>query len=191
MSSLDKLPDWSAFSKREVPFDVELLSPASEAAALLQRSQVALDEAWKEVDNVRKEGLEALAQQAVLVVQLAAVLERYAPEYAQASMTKAYRSLRIIKDQMLDELQRAGLEIVVPHGKAFDEIAHLANIDGWRHHESFSAEVVAEVIEPIVTYRGELVRLGRVVMGAPPEAAIIVATSTSETEKSAEGREAE
>ncbi len=189
MSSLDKLPDWSVFSQREVSFDVDLLSPASEVASVLQKSRIALDEAWTEVDNVRREGLEALAQQAVLVVQLAAVLERYASEYAQASLTRVYRSLHIIKDQMLDELQRAGLEIIVPLGRPFDEIAHLANVDGWRHHESFSAEVVAEVVEPIVTYRGELVRLGRVVMGAPPDpdAAIIVASSSSEAEKPAEG----
>src|SRR5947209_4682084 len=113
MSSLDKFPDWSVFSEREVPFDVELLSPAAEVVAVLQGSQAALDEARQEVKDVRREYLEALAQQAVLVVQLAAVLDRYAPDYTQASLAKVHRSLRIVKDQMLDELGRAGLEIII------------------------------------------------------------------------------
>jgi molecular chaperone GrpE (heat shock protein) len=169
MSSSDKFPDWSAFSKREIPFEVELLSPASEAAALLQRSQAALDEAWQEVDHVRGEGLAALAQQAALVIQLAATLERYQPDFTQASLKKVYRSLQITKDQMLDELRRVGLEIIVPLGKTFDEVAQLVNVDGWRHQEHFTSEVVAEVIEPIVMYRNILVRPGRVVMGAPLE----------------------
>ena len=189
MSSLDKFPDWSVFSEREVPFDVELLSPAAEVVAVLQGSQAALDEARQEVKDVRREYLEALAQQAVLVVQLAAVLDRYAPDYTQASLAKVHRSLRIVKDQMLDELGRAGLEIIIPIGKAFDEVAHSVNVDGWRHHEDFSSEVVAEVVEPIVTYRGDLVRPGRVVMGAPLEQNAKVMAATSGIEKSLEGKE--
>ena len=183
MSSLDEFPDWDAFSEREVPFDVELLSPASEVAAILRRRQAALDKAQQAVERIRKQGLMALAEQAVLVIQLAATIERYAPDLAQASLTKVHRSLRIIKDQMLAALADAGLEIEVPTGKPFDEVERWVNVDGWRHHESFSGEVVAEVVEPIVLYQGVLLRQGRVVMGAPPEIETIELVSTSKVEE--------
>jgi molecular chaperone GrpE (heat shock protein) len=189
MSSSDEFPDWNIFSEREVPLDVELLSPASEVTAILRRCQAALDEAQQTVEHIRKQGLMALAEQAVLVVQLAAALDRYAPDLAQASLAKVHRSLRIIKDQMLAALTDAGLEIEVPISKSFDEVERWVNVDGWRHHPSFPGEVVAEVVEPIVLYQGVLLRPGRVVMGAPPEGETIAAASTSKVEASPEGSE--
>lgn len=188
MSFSGELFDWNIFSRREVPFDVELASPALEMFAALQKSHAALVEAQQVVEHVREEYLAVLAQQAVLVAQLSAALDRYAPEYSEASLAKIHRSLRIIKDQMLDELKKGGLEIVIPLGKSFDEVADVVSVDGWRHHENFSAEVVAEVVEPIVTYRGDVVRRGRVLMGAPLEEARTV-TAPAQVEQSAEGRE--
>ena len=169
MLSSDKFPDWSLFKEREVPFEVELLSPASEVAALLQRYRTDVDAAEQNVEGVRNEGLAGLAQQAVFVIQLAAALDRYESDLKQASLTRVHRHLRVLKDQMLDALSSAGLEVVIPIGKPFDEVADSVHVEGWRHHEDFSSEVVAEVLEPIVKYRGALVRLGRVVMGAPPQ----------------------
>ena len=189
MSSSAEFPDWSVFSEREAPFDSELLSPASEVAAVLQWSHAALDEAQQAVEDVRREGLMALAEQAVLVVQLAAALDRYAPDFTQASLTNVQRSLRIVKDQMLAAVNRAGLEIGVPLGKSFNEVADLVSVAGWRHHRNFSSEVVAEVLEPFVVYRGVPLRFGRVVMGAPPEEETIEVTSTSGVEQSLERRE--
>ena len=189
MSYSAEFPDWDVFSEREVPFDVELLSPASEMLSVLQRSHTALADARQAVEDVRGEYLSALALQAVLVVQLGAALDRYAPDYTQASLVKVHRALRIVKDKMLDELGRAGLEIVIPMGKPFDEVVHLVNVEGWRHHENFSSEVVAEVVEPIVTCGGVVLRLGRVVMGAPLEEETTGVTATSEVEQSPEGRE--
>lgn len=167
MSSSDKFPDWSVFPEREVPFDVELLSPALEMAAVLQRYRSDLDAAQQKVETVHRNGLLQLAQQAVFVIQLAAALDRYRADLKQASLDKVHKHLRVLKDQMLDALKQAGLEIDIPTGKSFDEVADLVDVEGWRHHEDFSSEVVAEMLEPIVTHRGKLIRPGRVVMGAP------------------------
>ena len=164
-----KFPDWSAFAEREVPVAVEFLSPAAEAASLLQLYQSSLAAAGIRRDEVQSAGLRALAQQAVFVFQLEAALERYQADLIQASLPRVHRHLRVLKDQMLDALTAFGLEIDVPRGKPFEDVADLVHVDGWRHHEQFTAEVVAEVTEPIVKSGGALVRLGRVVMGAPLE----------------------
>jgi hypothetical protein len=59
MSSSDKFPDWSVFSERHVPFDVELLSPASEVTALLQRYWTDMNKMRQEIESLRSEGLNA------------------------------------------------------------------------------------------------------------------------------------
>ena len=89
---------------------------------------------------------------------------------------------------MIDALKATGLEVVVPVVKPFDEVAEMVHVEGWRHHEEFSAEVVAEVQEPIVIFRGALVRPGRVVMGAPPQEVIPERAPTSEVEESSESK---
>lgn len=167
MSSSDELPDWSVFNERDLPEAVDLLSPASELAAILQLFQANLSAEKKAAEDIREEGLKILAQQAVFVVRLETALERHKPKFEQTSLNKVYRSLRIIKDQMLDGLREAGLNIVIPQGQPFDDIANSVTIVGWKFSEDFPAEVVAEVLEPIVFYGDRLVHLGVVVMGAP------------------------
>lgn len=175
MSSLDNFPDWSAFEKRAVlDVNADFVSMAAEMASVLNARQTAFQEAQQAVENERKKWLEVLAQQAVLVVQLGIVLERYEEAVAQATvqesqpqLSRSYRSLRIMRDQMLAAFQGADLEIVVPLGKTFDEIASVVQVENWLHHEKFTTEVVAEVKEPIVYYGGAVVHTGRVVMGAP------------------------
>ncbi len=179
MSSLDNFPDWSVFSEREeVKLDTELVSPAAEIAVLLQRRQTALNEAEQALIHERHTWLDILARQAVHVAQLAIVLGRFestihqiatqSPE-SQLQLKRSYHALRIVKDQMLDELQRAGLQIEEPLGKRYEEVAEFVSVEGWRHHKDFTSEVVAEVREPIVRYYGAVVRMGCVVMGAPLE----------------------
>ena len=182
MSSSDKpgqppvFPDWSKFSEREVHVEPELLSPAAEAASLLQFLHDSLRAAGVTRDEVQSAGLRALAQQAVFVFQLEAALQRYQPNLAEGPLVRIHRHLRVLKDQMLDALAGFGLDIDVPRGRSFDDVADLVHVDGWRHHEQFTSEVVAEVTEPIVKFGGAVVRLGRVVMGAPVDQA----TDTSE-----------
>jgi hypothetical protein len=167
MSSSDELPDWSVFSERDLPEVVDLLSPASELAAILQVFEANLSTEKKAAGDIRKEGLKILAQQAVFVVRLETALERHKPKFEQASLNKIYRSLRIIKDQMLDGLREAGLNIVIPQGQSFDDVADSVSVVGWKFSEDFPAEIVAEVLEPIVFYGDLLVHSGVVVMGAP------------------------
>jgi molecular chaperone GrpE (heat shock protein) len=167
----DKFPDWDYFSERPDALGEDLLSPAAEMAATVQLFRADLETAGQRLIEARGEGLKALAEQAVLVAQLTAALELYEPDFTQAALKKPYRHLRVLKDQMLDELRRAGLTVVDPLGQPFDEVAALVQVIGWRHHERYNAEVVAEVMESIVTCEGELVRPGRVIMGAPPQEA--------------------
>ncbi|HVB25183.1 MAG TPA: nucleotide exchange factor GrpE [Ktedonobacteraceae bacterium] len=167
MSFLADFPDWSLFTERDVPEEVHLLSPVSEMVATLQLCQTNLDEMQKTIENVRSEGLMVLAQQAIFAAQLEFALERSKLKLEQANLSKVYRSLRIIKDQMLTALQDANLKIIIPQGKKFDEIADFVQVVGWKHQEEFTEEVVAEVIEPIVFYNNQLLKQGIVVMGAP------------------------
>jgi molecular chaperone GrpE (heat shock protein) len=173
MSSSAKFPDWQAFSDRELPelpFDVaaDLLSPAMEVSAALQRSSQALLDAQQEAQARQDAAISALAQQAIFVFALSNALERAENSQAQSFEKRNYRSLRIIKDQMLSALSDFGLVIENPLGKAYHEVANSVEILGWRHHSDFTAEVVAEVREPIIIFAGRLVRSGSVIMGAPP-----------------------
>lgn len=171
MSSLASFPDWSVFSEREVPHEVELLSPASEIAAALQQCFSDVRTVKEEVGKVRFGGLSKLADQAVLAVQFEKALEFYEADFQKTSLTKVHRHLRVLKDQMLDALEAAELEIVVPLGRPFDEVADSVHVHGWRYDAQYQAEIVAEVLEPIVRHRGRIVRLGRVIMGAPSQSA--------------------
>jgi hypothetical protein len=169
-----RFPDWNAFAEREAPVEAELLSPAAATASLLQLYHDSMRDAAAGRDEVQSAGLRALAQQAVFVFQLDTALQRYQPNLSEGPLVRIHRHLRVLKDQMMDALTSFGLEIDVPRSRPFEEIAELVHVDGWRHHEQFTAEVVAEVTEPIVKFGGVVVRLGRVVMGAPIDQAATV-----------------
>ena len=173
MSSSAELPDWQAFSERELPelpFDVaaDLLSPAMEISAALQHSSQVLLEVQRKANEQQGSALAALAQQAVFVFALSSALERAENSQEEPFEKGGFRSLRIIKDQMLTALNGFGVTIENPLGKAYHEVADNIEILGWRHHSDFATEVVAEVREPIITCAGRLVRPGSVIMGAPP-----------------------
>jgi hypothetical protein len=170
MSSSADLPGWETFALRDAPEAVDILSPASEVAALLQRYRAEVDQATSAASGAERRGLEALAEQAVLAAQLASALERYAAQLKDAGLERVHRHLRVIKDQMFAACAAAGLDLIVPLGASFDEVADLVHVEGWRHRDEFTAEVVAEVVEPIIKHGGTLLRHGRVVMGAPASA---------------------
>jgi hypothetical protein len=169
MSSSDKFPDWSLFRERSVPVETDLLSPAIETGAMLQAYHTRLEAEKQAAEEIRQQGIDALVQQALLAARFSITLDRHRQKLEEASLHKVYRSLKIVEDQMRDALQATGLEILIPQGKPFDEIASYVDVRGWRHHENFSEEIVSEVIEPIVFYQGKLVHSGTVVMGAPKE----------------------
>jgi hypothetical protein len=167
MSSLGKYPDWSLFMERDEAGGMEILSPAAEVSALLQKYHGDINRVKLEMEKEQYILLAVLSQQSLFVFQLASALERYEPDFMKESLPRVFRHLRILKDQMYQSLQDAGFEIIIPDRKPFDEIAEFVNVVGWKHGDEFHAETVTEVIEPIVKYKGALVRLGRVIMGAP------------------------
>lgn len=174
MSSVDKLPDWSLFQEREILApDDELLSPVAEITATLRATNRALTSAQQISRDLEQSSFTELARQAILVVQLGVLLERSTEIFracAEQQQTKAlarvYKSLQIIQKQMLDELQKAGLEIELPLHKTYAEVAEYVEIDQWQHLEHLSAELVVDVLEPVIR-RDTLLRAGRVIMGAP------------------------
>lgn len=186
MSSAGKFPDWSIFKEREtLPLEQEVLSPAAEVAALLRVHYVSVTEGRQAEKEAFQTGFAALAEQAVLVFQLEMLLQRSSSSFAssdsgsrlqgrQETLPRLYKSLRIIKDQMLEALTSAGIEIEIPLGKSYEEVADFVEIEHWRHQQHLAEEIVLDVYEPIIRMRQAnqglvLVRAGRVVMGAPLE----------------------
>lgn len=168
MSSSANSPDWSTFRTRPTRTDPDFRSPVAELAAVLQMYHADLETAHAAADAAGREGYVALARQAMLATQLGAALARYEAAFTAGTLGHVFRHLRVLKDQMLDAVGEAGLTVVSPFGWSFDMVASVVQIDGWRHHPDFTAEQVAEVIEPIIYAKGTLIRLGRVIMGAPP-----------------------
>jgi len=149
-----------------VAVEGELTSPVGEVVTVLQQYRVDVDAARSAVEDAKRKGRAALAGQAVLAAKLEAALALYEPVMAAAALGKAHRHLRILKDQMLAAMEAEGLEVVHLLGRPYDEVADIAEVDGWLHRPELSTEVVIEELEPAVC----LIRPGRVVMGAPVQA---------------------
>jgi hypothetical protein len=158
---------WSAFDDRPVPAPVELLSPASELAAALQRCRRDLDAERAAAAEALAGAHAAAAEQAVLVFTLSAALRRHDQALADAGLAVPRRTFRVLRDQMMAALDRGGLTVLDPTGRPFDEVGDLVRVTGWRHGLEYDGEVVAETIEPIVRYGAEVVHPGLVIMGAP------------------------
>lgn len=175
MSSLGNFPDWNVFTPRDEGLsNVEFISPAAEVASLLGKRHANQQRTQQNNEAEHQQLLELLAQQAVLAVKFLFLLERYEATFTQAGtqetqphLNKAYRSLRILKDQMLAMLHNHGVNIDIPRGRPYDEVMNVVNIESWSHGPQYTAEVVVEVIDPIVFYQGKLLHRGSVVMGAP------------------------
>jgi len=170
MSSSDEL-GWDAFSPRDVEDGIEIRSPAAEMAGVLQRYRNDVDTLVAQAAEARIDSMRALADQAVLAVQLESALALYETRLFDAAMGKVHQHLRIIKDRMIQGTEAAGLEVVRLVGLPYDEVAGMVEVDGWLHREELVAEVVLEANEPAVRSNGAVLRLGRVVMGAPMHAA--------------------
>jgi hypothetical protein len=152
-------PSWIEFAERPVP-EFEVSAPASELASVLQRYRADLDAAARAGAEGRAQGLRALAEQAVLAIELEKQLER--------SGGPSLEPLRALRDRMLSQIEAAGLEIVRLRGAAASEVAGLVQVDSWRYDDIYTSEVVIEELEVAVRHLGVPLRLGRVVMGAPP-----------------------
>jgi hypothetical protein len=159
---------WSAFTERPAgPDPVELLSPAQELAAALQESQKALLAVRAEGTASLERVLGIVATQAALVFRLGVVLAESEDKLREAGLGRVRTQLSIVRRQMVEALDGAGLEIVDPIGAPFDATQEHVDVVDWRHGAEFTDEVVAETIEPIVRHDGVVIRNGRVIMGAP------------------------
>ena len=169
MSFSDNLLNWDQFKKRPEIEGVEILSPAAEVAAYLQQFYAKINSLTEKFEDVHNVAISGLAEQAVLVFQFQTILERYEEQLRHISQSggDVFRTLRVLKDQMLGTLRDSGIEIDVPLGRSFQEVAEIADKVHWRHGEEFTSEIVVEVIEPVIKLHNRVVRPAHLVMGAP------------------------
>ncbi len=132
---------------------------------MLQRMRADLDRAGRASAEQRVDALRALAEQAVLAVELEKLLERHGPQFDDAALAHAYRALGQLKDRMLAHVADAGLEIVRLRGVAARDVADVVEIDGWRCDDIDASPVVVAELEAGVRLGGAPLRRGRVIMG--------------------------
>lgn len=168
-SGPDGLPyGWDAFAERPAPARMAPDPPGVEIARVLQIHQSALNAERGRARTAVDEALAVSFRQAVLVAQFEGALERHREALDAAGLGKVHRELRIRKDEMLDALRHGGVTAEDPLARPLAEVADTVEVIGWTHEPRFDTEVVARTQEPIILYRGAVVRLGQVVMGAPP-----------------------
>ncbi|MGY6024888.1 hypothetical protein [Streptomyces spinosirectus] len=153
-----------------------------ELAGVLQRSR---DDLAKDRGRAAQEAaavLGTLYELAALTGQLELQLVRAEAPLVEGGNKRLHDLLRVLKNQMLEELRQRGIEVRDPLGRGHDEVAEWADVVHWRSGPQFTAEVVAQTIEPAVFHHGrdehdgtgdddKVVRRARVVMGCPePEA---------------------
>lgn len=166
-SSAEHPLTWGDFEEQPAT-EVDLRSPAAELAVVLQRYRADLDEAARAGSESRVQGLRALADQAVLAVELAGLLELQ-QSARDVSPERMHGALLSVKDRMLAHVASSGLEIVRLCGARGGDVAESVDVDQWRYDDGCTAEVVVEELEVAVRLDGEPLRRGRVVMGAPRE----------------------
>jgi hypothetical protein len=166
-SSAEHLLTWADFDEQPAT-EVALRSPAAELAIVLQRYRADLDEAARAGSEGRAQGLRALADQAVLAIELEGLLELQ-QSARDVSPERIHSALRSLKDRMLAHVASSGLEIVRLRGARGGDVAESVEVDHWRYDDGCAAEVVVEELEVAVRLDGVPLRRGRVVMGAPRE----------------------
>ncbi|MEU8697997.1 hypothetical protein AB0C61_10020 [Streptomyces sp. NPDC048680] len=166
-------PDWDDFEQRPLPEgpggpeQPDPVSPGREMAAVLQRYWADLQ---RESNRVGKESAAArkiLTELAVHVARLDTLLREAAGPLEEAGAKALGRRLDVARKQVLEPLHAMDITTQDPTGKPYESVADVVDIAGWRYGPEFTAEVVAETVEPIVLDRGTVVRLGQVIMGAP------------------------
>jgi hypothetical protein len=165
-------PSWAEFDDTRVT-EFRPRAPQAELAEVLRRYRADLDAAARSAAKGRAEGLRALADQAVLAVELERLLE------AQRGTldARSAEALRRLKDRMLARVEEANLEVVRLRGKPAAVIRDMVEIEQWRLDDAYPAEIVVEELEAAVRLHGEILRKGRVVMGAPRRRNLVQATA--------------
>ena len=162
-------PAWAEFEERPAA-EFEFRSPEAEFAAILQRFRDALDEAGRAGAESRVHGFRALAEQAVLAVELEKLLEVRDTALEQGLPASAHLAIARVKDQMLAHIADSGLEVVRLRGVGARDVAEVAEVDCWRYDALHGSPVVVQELEAAVRLDGAPLRRGRVVMGGQREA---------------------
>jgi hypothetical protein len=156
---------WSDFPARAVPdIDGEFVSLESELASLRQHCE----------DNLRRareQAVAAVAEVRAVIFDLAVHVGRLDQLLTEESVPgqdpEALRKLDVLKNQMLQTLGEAGVELRDPRGLAADEVMNWVEVAEWVPGPEYEAEVVAATEQAAVLQDGVPVRLARVVMGTP------------------------
>ena len=159
-----RAPTWADFEEQP-DTEFEPRPPAQELAIVLRRFRAELDEAGRAGAESRVQALRALAEQAVLAIELETLLERHSRDFDRASLERVHRALGAVKDRMLSHVAACGLEIVRLEGADARDIVEIVDIDHWRYEDLTSSAVVIAELEAAVCLDGTLLRRGRVVMG--------------------------
>ncbi|WP_200308010.1 hypothetical protein [Streptomyces adelaidensis] len=168
--------DWDEFELRPVPEGAEEAAapdsptPGREMAALLQRYWTDLQSESNRVHKETAGARKVLVELAVHVARLDGLLREAAKSLEEAGAKPLGRRLHVARKQVLEPLHAMDITTRDPLGDAYESVADVVDIAGWRYGPEFTAEVVAETVEPIVIDRGTVVRLGQVIMGAPSSA---------------------
>ena len=97
------------------------------------------------------------------------------------------RQLLSLARRLIETLEHAGVQIVAPEGQPYTtELMDLLDNTAQRPDAQTKTPRVFEVVTPAVTYRGELLRMGRAVIAVPAGDAETVTEEESESEASAE-----
>ena len=163
-----QVPKWAEFDERPAA-ELEPRGPAAELAEVLQRSRRELDAAARASAQSRVQGLRALAEQAVLAIELEKVIEVHAARRDDGSADRLHAALRTLKDRMLAHVAAAGLEVVRLRGVSARAVYDFVEVDGWCYGDAYPSAVVVDELEVAVTLDGRPLRMGRVVIGAPRE----------------------
>lgn len=156
-------PTWSEFAEQPAA-DFALCSPAEELAAVLRRMRADVDRAAEAAARQQVQTLRALAEQAVLALELEQLLDRRGAGLGDAAHAHVRRALGRLKDRMLAQVAAAGLEIVHVGGAPAAAVADLVEIVGWRADDIDAAPTVVTEIDPAVCHNGVALRRGRVIM---------------------------
>lgn len=165
--------DWDGFEERPLPDGPggparpDPVSPGREMAAVLQRYWTDVQDERNRAEKESAATRKILTELAVHVARLDALLREAAGPLEEAGAKALGRRLHVARRQVLEPLHAMDITTQDPTGRPYESVADVVDIVGWRYGPEFTAEVVAETVEPVVLDRGTVVRLGQVIMGAP------------------------
>jgi hypothetical protein len=160
--------EWWDFPRRDVEsdpeeflsLDQEMLTAARRHEQRVQRTR----ERGAADANAHRQALHVLAARVGRLEQLLAELRE--PLEARGARQQFDR-LRVLKDQMLQDLADRGVEIRDPLGLAASEALEWTSVVSWERRAGLTTDQVVETQEVAVFQDGAPVRLAQVIMGAP------------------------